>query len=470
MLKSIIGLAKDSLVYGLAELLNRALQIVLLPLIFIYLDKESFGILDYLFALKNLLSVFLAYGLSTAIQRFHIYEKEYPREVIIPTAIAIIFLVDAVINLLFFVWGSNLTQLLMGQEFGWELFLICFTSTLFALRSIPLGILRLRRQAVPYLISSVSYFGLYIGFTYFFISELSLDYFSFIYGGLFAVCISLCICFYFIKKDLKWKFSFSFAKEILLFGLSVLTSSMAVILITTVNRFFLKLDGSFEDLAIFGMSNRISIVVGALLVAPFNLAWLPYVQGIYQKDDFVKIVNKIIQIFTAIGVVLTLVLSLFGSDLLVFLGDTEYSDSIRYVPYFCAAFIFQGYYFIASSGLFLYNRKNKYVKISLITSISSLLLYVLLINYLSVLTVVLITMSGSVIMFALGYYYGNPFTKLKFHQSSVLLMWSGIIFVMGMNILHPNLIINMSFILKAIALLVYSILVFAMVRKNETTK
>ena len=273
----------------------------------------------------------------------------------------------------------------------------------------------------------------------------------------------MAIGIYYIRNDLIWSFNLPLAKEILLLGLSILTSSTATIFITTINRFFLKINGTYEDIAIFGMSNRLSYFVGAFLVAPFNLAWLPYVNSHYKNENFAQIVNKIIEIFTGIGLTLSLILYLFGGDVLILLGDTEYGKSIDLLPFFCFGFVFQGYYFIATAGLFVHSKRDQYVKISVFTLLISIVTYLAFLKMLSVIIVSLITMFGFILMFGLGYYYGSMQINLKFHQNSVLIMWAFAIIIVVANLIHSSYILENSIWTKLLYLAAYVLLVVTIV-------
>ena len=63
---------KDSLVYGIGEFINRSTQLLILPLILIYLTPKEFGVLDYFLASRNILSVLFGWGVASALMKYGI--------------------------------------------------------------------------------------------------------------------------------------------------------------------------------------------------------------------------------------------------------------------------------------------------------------------------------------------------------------------------------------------------------------
>ena len=69
MISLIKPFIKDSLIYGIGEFINRSVQLLVLPLILIYLTPNEFGKLDYFFASRNILSVLFGWGIASSLMR-----------------------------------------------------------------------------------------------------------------------------------------------------------------------------------------------------------------------------------------------------------------------------------------------------------------------------------------------------------------------------------------------------------------
>ena len=80
-------LFKQTIIYGLATVLPRALAIFLVPLYVLVLGKEQFGIYASLMAFLILGNVLLSYGMETTFFRF-INKDDYQKEKVQSTALS----------------------------------------------------------------------------------------------------------------------------------------------------------------------------------------------------------------------------------------------------------------------------------------------------------------------------------------------------------------------------------------------
>jgi len=336
------------------------------------------------------------------------------------------------------IFSGEITYLLLGGEYNTEFLLIVITSMTYALRSVPLGILRLKHQAWKFVVVSMVNFSLYLIITYILISYYHFDYFGFLYGGLISILISFFVGLIFIRKYIGFSFNFQLAIRMLKFGLGILTTSLTVILIANINRIFLKFNSGFEEIAILGMASRISVIVGALLVAPFNLAWLPYINKIQGEENFKGIIQKIYQVFSFIGINLSVWVSLFSYYLLNFSDDKSYLISVDYIPIFSFGYVVLGFYYIFSSGIYLSRETRKYVYITIATLSINLILYLVFFDRLNVLNTSLITVSGYLIMALVSYYMGRETTGINIFDTKVLMF-----FVLSIGLIFPVIKFNL---------------------------
>lgn len=458
MIKQLKILLKDSLVYGVAEILNRSLQIFLLPLIFIYLSPTSFGVLDYFLTIKNVLSVVLGIGAITSLQRFSISKTKNEFKKLVFSTFVTVFVIDIILSLFLILFSSQITTSLIGESYVLEFILVILTSALFALRSVALGVLRLKRFATRFVIVSVLNFVIYLTITFIFIKHYQLDYLSFLYGGLIAISVSFFAGLYFVRSYISFSIDIRQCIDIIKFGLSVLSTSILVILISSWNRFFLKLNADFDEIALLGMASRLAVFVGAMLVAPFNLAWLPYLNNISDKPNFYELIKTIYRVFFAAGLTLSLAISLYSTNILDLTDDSGYHQSFLYVPFFALSFLFQGLYFIQSSGIYLSKLKQQYIYITMIVISFNLGLHLIFLNQSTVFIEAIVTMASYILMCFLAYIYGKKITRLFFvdlRMLLILLIFALSTFVMINYLSFDNLITELT--LKALLVVLFFI-------------
>lgn len=396
------GLLGDSFIYGIGTFLLRATQVLILPLILFYLNKEEFGTLDFFLNIKNILVIVYGWGILTSIFKF--YDPESLRSSVPYNGLLVIISISLIplFSLLLL-----MPFIKIPKTYIEDLLFIQIVSMFNALLTVPLGIFRQRRKPLSYVILNLVYVVSFLGISYLLIITTNQNYRSILWGHLFASVGSFMIGFIGVRRYITFRFSVNFFRSMFDFGFSILLNSLSFVLIFGLTRFFLKSTGSFEDIGVLGMAQRLSLFVGALLISPFTLAWLPFVKAAQKKEHFNLLVNRVFSGFLWVGLMLCLILELFVTDFFTVIGSFEYFESHKYVLPFSLSYFFQGLYFIFSAGIFLSGNTQQFKIIGIFGIIINLLLYTLFYRALSINTVSLITLTSFVLVMIASYLFGN---------------------------------------------------------------
>jgi len=413
MISLIKPFIKDSLVYGIGEFINRSTQLLILPLILIYLTPSEFGKLDYFFASRNILSVLFGWGVATALMKYGMDLKKYKFGEVALNAVLVVFLLDIGASILILLSIDIMNSLLLDGDYFNEYIIIIITSSFVALRTIPLSIFRLKSKPLPFITVNAINMVLYFSIAFILLKFYKLTYFSFLWANLLSSLISMMIAFGFSNRYFSFQFNKGLIGQLIKFGLSILSTSFTFIIISNSNRIFLKLNTGFEEIGILGMATRISTIVGAFIISPFNLAWLPYVLKNQNKDYFQDVVSYLFRLLSFLGIFLSLILIYTGPFIFLYFNKLEYLDSFNFVPLFCLSFLFLGYYFMFSAGIFVSGNYKKYYTISFWVIIFNFGLYFILMSYLSLYVVSFITLASHILMSYMAYSFGNPYIKIK---------------------------------------------------------
>jgi O-antigen/teichoic acid export membrane protein len=279
--------------------------------------------------------------------------------------------------------------------------------------TIPLGVFRQKREPVKYIVLNVIYTILLLGTSYYLVIKTDLNYKSILIGHVFASFITFSLGFLYIKKHLIFKFDKKLFQKMFSFGFSILLNSLSFVILFGTTRFFLKAAGTFDDVGTLGMAQRISLFVGAILISPFSLAWLPFIKANVEKDNFTYITNRVFTSFLWIAFLFVFALELIQKDVFLLIDNTEYLPSLKYVLPFSLSYIFQGFYFIFSAGIFLSGNNKQYRIIGLSSVFFNLLLYFLFYKYISTGIVAIITLASYGCMMILAFLFGNKKMGIK---------------------------------------------------------
>ena len=245
---------------------------------------------------------------------------------------------------------------------------------------------------------------------------------AFLYGGLIGISVSTLLGYIYVSELLSFNLNLGLAKRMYVFGASVLTTSLCFVLLTSTSRLFLSFYGSFVDVAIVGIAIKLSLFVGAILVAPFGLAWLPFVNEISGLTGFQDIIRKVQLLYTIASGLLILTISLFSREILMLANDQEYMLASDYVSFFAISYLLQGLYLIYSSGIYLQKKSKHYLYIALGTTAVNLILYIVFLDYLTVLVASLITVASFMFQLGITIYYSRDIIKIKLLNKDMVIV------------------------------------------------
>ena len=142
-------------------------------------------------------------------------------------------------------------------------------------------------------------------------------------------------------------------REYIFFGISSSLSGLSYYFLDWIDRYFLKEYATLSDVGIYSIGYKIGMIINVIMIIPFSMIWAT-LKFQYAKDsDNSEFVTRIISYYTAIGLFLLLVISLFSEELLfVFSGREEYYFAYKIVPIIMLAFLFYGYINILDYGIF----------------------------------------------------------------------------------------------------------------------
>ncbi len=76
MLKAILRLTKQSLIYGIGQVLSKAIIIILLPVHTNKLSTDEYGVFNILLLFIGLMAIVYSFGLNTAFLQFYMKEPD----------------------------------------------------------------------------------------------------------------------------------------------------------------------------------------------------------------------------------------------------------------------------------------------------------------------------------------------------------------------------------------------------------
>ena len=366
MLKAILRLTKQSFIYGIGQVLSKAIVIILLPLHTNFINPGEYGVFNVLLVFIGFMAIAYSFGLNIAFLQFYLLEPDLKKKnKYFSSAFFITLLIALVLSLFIYSFKASLAKLLFHTEqYKYLMNLVIVILSFDALILLSKNILRAEERAVFY--GFVSIFNVAINCVLNIIFVVHYRYG--VKGILIAYLLSSAVTFLFLLpitvKHLSATISIEMLRKMLIFGLPFLPSTLALFLIDSIDRNLIERYLGLEAAGIYGAGYKVSLVI-KLFINAFNVAWVPFFLSMADDENAKNIYSKVLTYFTIICSFVFLFFSMFMDQIVrvKIFGYTivgqEYWGSLQIVPVVILAYVFYGFYVNFQVSIFL-KHKTKY--------------------------------------------------------------------------------------------------------------
>ena len=350
-------LFKGAGIYGISSFINAAIPFLLLPLLTRKLTPADYGVVTMFTTFQGYLIPFIGLNLENAITRT-MYKKNEDVDSYISNCV-IIYSFISFFSILVIAIFSNYLSALLSIPTEWIIY-VPITCSLSFWSMLVLRIWQFKQQAFKYGIFQIFQTLANALMSLIFIIILNMNW----KGRLLAIIISTFIfslySFYVIikKYNIKLKINKTYFLHAIKFGAGLLPHSFGVMLLLSINRFFILDLISIEEAGLY-MTAQSIVVIFIFFISSFNNAYVPWLYKQLNKNNLSSKV-KIVKYTYYYGILLFCLGSLFYFFLPLmfkyFIGY-KFSDAYKYCSWLILGTIFQGMYFMVTN-LIVYSEKT----------------------------------------------------------------------------------------------------------------
>lgn len=465
-------LLKSSGIYGLVQILQKCIGLILIPVYTNILLPEEKGITDVVTTLVAFLSVFYSLSLNAAVMRFYVDYKDDKDKLkdFWGTCITFIMLNSIILSTFFFITKNYiLIPVAKNVEFYPYIALGMISITLNPIYTIFQSTLQAKEESKKYGINNFLYFLVNLSLTILFVVILRIG----AVGVLFALAITDVIFFIYTVIVFLPKVTLRIKKEYLKQGLKyslpLLPHNLSGWAVAMIDRLFLNglvntaAAGVYSTAAQFG--NVINVLTSAI-----NQAYVPwFFERMKEKENNEDEIVKMAEVLTVVYCFLAMGMSLFGPEIFRVLGK-EYYEGWKVIPFMSFAFVFNGMYYFFVNPLF-YNKKGvKYIAIGTFSgAILNMILNLALIPKLGGVGAGLASLLSMMVSCILVYFISKAIEPLKFN----IIKMFGVVIIFLVISFIPFALTGLNFwmnILVKILIVLVVIIVVAILRLEEIKK
>lgn len=346
-------LFNNATVYMIAEIINKAVPFLLLPILTTYLTPSDFGIAATYGAFIGVVCVFihLSIGSAVGVNFFKLSKMQLKKYIanillIISTTTLLAFIIVLVFN----------TQLSAKLEIPlmWLLLGVIVSSAQF-LTILNLILWQVEQNPKAYGSYQITKMLANMSMVLIFVVGFEMGWEGQLIGQAIATIIFALISFGIVYRRgyMFFQIDKEYIADALKFGIPLIPHALSGWLRTGIDRIFLTMLISTSATGMYAVGHQLGMVVGVVVMA-FNQAYGPY---LYEKltDIEEKDKKKLVK-FTYIYFILVLlfagVLSLIMPWFIVYFLNEKYVDSSKFVPWIAFGYAFQGMYLMIMNYIF----------------------------------------------------------------------------------------------------------------------
>ncbi|NNE76225.1 MAG: oligosaccharide flippase family protein [Pricia sp.] len=441
-------LFKQTAIYGLATVLPRMLNFLLLPLYTGILVTAGYGRVSVIFAWIAIFNVFLAYGMETAFFRF--YNKSEDKQKVVSTSLISIFGTT-----LLFIITALLFQSAMAKATDIDLEFIRYAIAILALDAfviVPFAWLRANEKATIYALIKITNVGINLGLNLFFLlwlpklAEGNPDgFYSWIYRpdfeisyifisnvGASAITLILMLPLYFktpyVFDKVLWKRMINYAWPVLVAGIAF-----------TINEVFDKIllerllpaDIAESETGMYAACYKLGMFM-TLFATAFRMGIEPFFFSHAGTANPQRAYAQITNYFVVLGSVILLTVVVFSDVLKALFIDEDYWEAMSVVPLILLASFFLGIYHNLSVWYKVTDKTRYGALISVVGAIITIGINYAFIPSIGYMASAIATVLAYGTMMVLSYYLGKSRYPVPYNFRKIL-------FYLGLSILFSTL-------------------------------
>jgi O-antigen/teichoic acid export membrane protein len=456
--------AKHTLVFSLGNLGNKLIAFVLLPIYTSYFSPADYGLLALISTTSSLLHILLAMGLSTSIYKGY-FSADTDKQRKSVTSSSLFWLLGTGVLFLALIWpfAPFLANVLLDNaDYAPHLKWMFATVVLRNVQMLAFSILRAQKRSWAYAGLSIANFLIGALLTIYFVVTLRQGVLGSLIASFITALLLALVGLILSSRDLRVDFSWQTTRNLLVYGSPLIVSGISSFILGQVDRYFLKIYSTMEQVGLYSLSYQIGMIINELIVQPFQLIWLPMVFESERQHNNQEFFSGALTYFCLFTSWIALGLSLFSKELLELVSAPAYHEAYRLVPWIAYTYILYGGYMVINIGIYLKNKTHYTIWIVGSAAVSNILLNFLLIPQLSSLGAAIATFISYIILFGISRYINSRLLNIHYQWRRLikLLVINIVLVVMG-NIYSPaNL--GLALLYKAgLSVLVFWALLFA---------
>jgi O-antigen/teichoic acid export membrane protein len=453
---------RHTMVYGMGNMLGKAIGFFMLPFYTHYLTPADYGVLEILDLSMSLLGMFLTMGMTAAVLRVYAAAKtNYEKDRVISSA----FWFMLATGLTAFTVGSllarSMSRLILGPNIPALYLLISFTSlvcTYVAL--VPRTYLRaLEKSGAFTLVDNIGLVTM-LGLNIYFIAVAKVGLLGILLSSLIVGAAQVLLLSAWAIRRVGLVFQRESLRQVLQFGAPLTFSNLGLFVLNFSDRFFLKHLTDLTTVGIYAVGYKFGYMMNFLVVQPFFIMWQARMYKVHAQPNHERIFGQIFRLYALVLVFLGLGLSLFSPEIVHTMVRSSFFSGQAVIPIVVLSYVVWGLGFYAQTGMFLTNNTRMIAILGAAAALLNLALNYILIRSYGMMGAAWATLVSFIALAVGGFVLSHRVLPLQLGIQRVLITTSIGVFLYLFSTWYVPPFVFTALSLKVVLLLVFPLLLW----------
>ncbi|MEW5766867.1 MAG: oligosaccharide flippase family protein [bacterium] len=351
-------------IFMVGGLASKLVGFLLIPVYTRYLSPADYGILELLFVTLEVVTILAVLGVDSGLFKAFSFEagsNEEKREVV-SSAYYFILVASALIFGGLILLARPISSLLLKDtgDYSGLLRLLFMAGFLKANSIVPFKILRANLESIKYTLISLLGFVIAVSLNIYFIVGLNQGLAGIVYSDLISSLVVLTVNTIIAKPWLIFHFYWNELARMLRFGLPLVPTAMAYLIINISDRYFLEHLSTTSQLGLYSLGNKFSSIFHFIFLTPFLTVWPSIYFPLAKSEKASEELGQLFTYFWGVGVWLVLWLSFLIKPGIIIMAAPEFHSAYRVVPILLVSLLFYGVVQCVGIGMLIAG-KTKYI-------------------------------------------------------------------------------------------------------------
>ncbi len=421
MFEKIKQLSRETVIYGLSNIVSRFLNFLLVPFYSQVFIRSEFGDFSLVYAYLSFLNILFIFGMDAAFMKYKSVSKGEDKKVVFSTSMITVFATSILFACVMFLIKDSFRDLvkidIQLEQIVTYVILILFLDTL---SLIPFANLRLNNKPVKFAVIKTINIAINIAFNFILILGYKFGIEAIFISNLAASVFSLLALFPDIIRNLTLKFSGQTLKKLLKFALPYLPGSLAAVFVQLIDVPIIEMLAGKDTLGLYRANYKLGILI-MLFVSVFNYAWQPFFLNNAKEKNAKELFSNVATLFMIVLGLLWILLALFTEDLALikFYGERtilgkNFVDGLFIVPVVLTSYVFYGLYVLFTPGIYIKEKTKYFPVVTGSAAIANVIVNLVLVPKIGIMGGAIATLISYIVMSGGLFYFSQKFYPVKY--------------------------------------------------------